>query len=94
MEFLGVVKSKELIFEISTLAATIAIAKALDYETTPVYQLPITVATLGQTATATLTINVLDVNDPHSLTHPPIGTPVEISCLDVKKGDQVLYSLV
>ncbi len=77
----------------------------LDYETTPSYTLTVTVTdSNGLSDTATITINVTNVNEaPTDITldnssvleHQPVGTPVgNFSTTDPDVGDSHAYSLV
>jgi|GEM_PF-602816 len=85
---------------------SIANAQAIDFETNPVFNLIVQVSDNGQpvlTSTATITVNLIDVNEPpvfygntqFSLNeHVPQGTfAATISATDPDAGQQITYSI-
>ena len=84
---------------------TVANPAALDFETTPLFQLTVSVTdSVGAPQSATVTINLNDLNEvPTSLSlsnasineNSPVGTPVgQLTSTDVDAGDGATYSLV
>lgn len=65
----------------------VADGKMLDYETQSVYALSISVTGLGLTTDSTLTVNIIDVNEPHNFTNLP--NSVDVSAASTSAGDEV-----
>ena len=69
----------------------ISLAEPLDFETQHEHVIPIRVDGLGLFAESTLTVQVIDLNEPHQITNLPFEATVNAET--AKEGDYICFCL-